>query len=401
MKIAIFHNLPSGGAKRALGEMVRRLSPRHQLDVFTLSCANHEFADLRPFVARHAVTAFQPAPLLKFPLARFNQAVRLLDLWRLQPVARRIARQMEHNGYDVVLVNLCQFENSPSLLKYLRRIPTVYYCQEPLRRFYESMPVRPYEDGASRRRQVMNRLDPLPLLYQRTLKALDRRNIRSAGLVLVNSEYIRGLVRGIYQREARVSYLGVDEQFFRPLPTAKRPGLLSVGSLTPLKGFDFLIESVAQIPAEQRPALVIASNFQNPPERQYLEQLAGERRVDVQLLNNISDDDLRQLYNQATLTVYAPHREPFGLVSLESMACGTPVVAVREGGIPEAILHGQVGWLVDRDPAQFAEGVRHLLANPKLISDYGQQGREHVLRHWTWERAVNTLEHTLMFGVTR
>lgn len=401
MKIAIFHNLPSGGAKRALGEMVRRLAPRHQLDVFTLSCANHDFADLRPFVARHEVTAFQPSPLLKFPWARFNQAIRLLDLGRLQPIARQIARQIEHHGYDVVLVNLCQFENSPSILRYLWRIPTIYYCQEPLRRFYETMPARPYDDGASQRRQVLNRLDPLPALYQRALKALDRRNIRSAGVVLVNSEYIRELVRRIYHLEAQVSYLGVDEQFFHPVPAAKHRSLLSVGSLTPLKGFDFLIESVGRIPAEQRPELVIASNFQNPPERQYLEQLARQHQVTVSLLNNISDDDLRRLYNQAALTVYAPHREPFGLVSLESMACGTPVVAVREGGIPEVVVHGQVGWLVDRDPAQFAEGVQQLLANPAQAAQYGQQGREHVVRHWTWDRAAQTLEHNLMLRAAR
>lgn len=399
MRIAVFHNLMSGGAKRALNEMARRLSPRHQLDVFTLSCANHDFADLRPFVARYEVTSFQPTRLLKFPLARLNQAIRLIDLLRLQPVARAIAQKIEQTGCDVALVHLCQFENSPSVLKYLRRIRSVYYCQEPLRRLYESMPARPYDESASRRQQILGQLDPLPGLYNLVLKSIDRRNIRSAGVVLVNSDYIRVAVRAIYQREAQVSYLGVDEKFFRPIPTAKHPNLLSVGSLTPLKGFDFLIESLAHLPADQRPALVLASNFQNPPERLYLEQLARDRKVELTLLSNISDEDLVKLYNQAALTVYAPVREPFGLVSLESMACGTPVVAVREGGIPEAIVHGQVGLLMERDPAQFAEGVRQMLSDPARLSDYGRQGREHVRQHWTWDQAVHRLEQTLMGAI--
>jgi glycosyltransferase involved in cell wall biosynthesis len=171
--------------------------------------------------------------------------------------------------------------------------------------------------------------------------------------------------------------------------------LLSVGSLTPLKGFDFLIQAVAGIPCNQRPSLIIASNFQSPPERDYLKQLATELNVDLKLLANIRDKHLVRLYNQARVVVYAPIREPSGLVPLEAMACDTPVVGVREGGVPESIVHQHTGLLVERDPAQFAAAIQHLLSNPSLASEYGRNGREHVLRNWTWDESVATLEHHL------
>jgi glycosyltransferase involved in cell wall biosynthesis len=140
----------------------------------------------------------------------------------------------------------------------------------------------------------------------------------------------------------------------RPLDLEKRNFVLSVGSLTPLKGFDFLIRAMAELPEAGRPRLVIVSNFQNPPEKTYLEGLAGELHVELELLNNVSDQRLVELYNQAKMVLYAPVREPFGLVPLEAMACGTPVVGVCEGGVLETVLDGETGILVERDLQLFS-----------------------------------------------
>lgn len=81
---------------------------------------------------------------------------------------------------------------------------------------------------------------------------------------------------------------------------------------------------------------------------------------------NLKTDQLVLEYNKAQICVYAPVLEPLGLVPLESMACGTPVVGVREGGVLESIVHEQTGLLTERDPAQFAGAVQHLLSNPAL-----------------------------------
>lgn len=395
MRIAVYHNLPSGGAKRALAETVRRMAQRHEIDVFTLSSADHEFADLRPFVRRHQVYDFAPGRLFGSPWGRLNQAVRLRDLARLDKLTRGIAADIDAEGYDVLFANPCRFENSPSLLRHVQRTLAVYYCQEPLRRLYEPMPARPYDGAESRPRRLLNQIDPLPALYHRTVKDKDRGSLRAAARVLVNSHYVRQTVAEIYGVQAAVSYLGVDVGRFRPGDAARERFVLSVGSLTPLKGFDFLARALAELPVEERPTLVIASNFQNPPEREYILTLAGELGVRLELLAGISDDALVDLYRRAALVVYAPIREPFGLVPLEAMACATPVVSVREGGTGESIVDGETGFLVERDPARFAAAVRQILADPARAAAMGQAGRTLVIRRWSWECATETLEQHL------
>ena len=171
--------------------------------------------------------------------------------------------------------------------------------------------------------------------------------------------------------------------------------MCSVGALRPPKGFDFVIKSLALLPADKRPALVLACNEENVPERVYLEHLASQLGVKLEIRVRISDDELVQLYNQALLTLYAPVMEPFGFIPLESMACGTAVVGVNEAGVRESVVSGVTGLLVEREPALFAATILDLLSNPTQRNIYGLKGREIVLQNWTWEKAVKTLEDYL------
>lgn len=398
MRIALYHNLPSGGAKRAVYEMVRRLSGAHQIDVFTLSSANQEFADLRPHVDHHQVTPFHPGPLLKTPFGRLNQAVRLADLYRLQRLTRVIAHGMTQGDYDVLFVHPCRFEKSPSIIRFVD-LPVVYYCQEPPRKLHETLPYRPYDGLELNRRQLLNKIDPLPSLYYAYLDRTDRRNALAADVVLVNSHFTLESVQRIYNITARVSYLGTDVHRFRPMGMQPKGFVLSVGSLTRMKGFDFLVQAMGEMPADGRPPLVITSNFQNPQERMYLEQLADALEVDLRVMVNVTDEQLVELYNQAAVVAYTPHREPFGLVPLEAMACGTPVVAVREGGVMETVIHEKTGLLVERSPALFAQALQRLLADPALAQMYGRNGRTVVEQAWTWDKAAATVENHLLTAV--
>jgi glycosyltransferase involved in cell wall biosynthesis len=402
MRIALFYNIPSGGAKRTIYEAAKRLSPRHQFDVYTFTTAGHEFADIRPYVNEYQCFDYHFAPLLSSPFGRFNQAIRLSDIRRMDKRSKMVAKIIESGSYDLAYIQPCQVTQSPLVLQHLKGIPTVYYLQEPPRAIYENRPVRPfYKNDGSRFRSVLNNLDPLLHTYNYIMRKVDLKNTRSASKVLVNSIFVSEVVKNIYKINPCLSYHGVDIEKFRILPGEKQDMVLSVGSLTPFKGFDFLIQSIALIPRKYRPPLVIASNFQMPEEKIFLEEMAANLDVELNLLNNVSDEELISLYNSTRLTVYAPIREPFGLVSLESMACGTPVVAVREGGVQEAVIHEHTGMTAERDPVQFAQAIQHLLSQPVLARQYGQNGREHVLKNWTWDKAVETLEMHLQASVVR
>src|SRR5439155_14551080 len=137
-------------------------------------------------------------------------------------------------------------------------------------------------------------------------------------------------------------------------------------------------------------------NFEIAAERAYLAAMAEERGVRVTFRTGISNDDLVDLYGRAAVTAYAPIREPLGLASLESQACCTPVVGVREGGVAETVVHERTGRLVERDPVAFGAAVRSLLADEGLRERYGRQGRAHVVDAWSWESSVVELEETLL-----
>jgi glycosyltransferase involved in cell wall biosynthesis len=393
VKIAIYHNLPSGGGKRALREITRHLAARHPIDIYTLSCAEHDFCDLRPFAQQHMVIPFGPLPLARRPFGRLDQGLRALTLIRAHRLQQRIARQIDAAGYDVVFAHNCQFTQSPSVLSCLRT-PSVYYCGEPPRLLYEPRIVRPYNTLARRQRAV-NLIDPFPSFYRSVLARLDQKNVRAATCVLTNSAYTRESLYRVYGIFAHVGYLGVDTELFRPLALPRKDFIVSVGMVNPQKGFDFLIRSLALLETARRPVLMIICNGADERERSYLTALAQQLQVAVEYHSLIPDGELVRLYNQARLTVYAPVMEPFGFVPLESMACQTPVVGVREGGVRESVINGVTGLLVDREPQAMAAAIRSLLADPAEADRLGHNGRSSVEDRWTWATSIEVIEHYL------
>lgn len=393
MQIAIFHDLPSGGAKRTLFETAKILSEKHTLDVYSLSTADENFCDLRPFVNQYESYLFTPRRHYDSPLGRLNQLQRWRDLKRLDQLAQEIALDIDAQGYDVVLAEPCMWTQAPILLRYLET-PALYYCQEPSRSLYE--PLQRLGNDSSSWRSMLNHIDPLIPLYRSTAKWFDKSSTRAAQVVLVNSKFSRDAVSRIYGIVPQVCYHGVDTDLFHPLPEVKSQSyVLSVGAIQPNKGFDFLIQSLGYLPESNRPTLKLIGNSESPGECQYLNFLAQKHGVDLQIHVGVGIAKLIEMYNEAALLVYTPYNEPFGLVPLESMASGTPVVAVREGGIIETVVHERTGLLTEREPAKFADAVNYLLNNPLLAKDYGNNGRNYVLCNWSWDRSVKTLEHHL------
>ena len=118
----------------------------------------------------------------------------------------------------------------------------------------------------------------------------------------------------------------------------------------------------------------------------------------------ISDEKLIKLYNQAKLVVYTPYLEPFGLIPLEAMSCGTPVVAVNDGGVKETVINGETGILTERDENVFAKEVVKLISNEKERKRLARNSIKAVNEYWTLDdsgkrlfnhlnRAIDIYEH--------
>jgi glycosyltransferase involved in cell wall biosynthesis len=211
-------------------------------------------------------------------------------------------------------------------------------------------------------------------------------------------------------RRTRIIYGGADPLKYAPDATLRRDGALFVGRITPHKGIDQLI---AALPTGAR-LMVAGSEGNDPdlPERDYprlLRRLACGR--DVHFLGPVSDSALPALYRQASVlvlpsvhrTVYGrPVRvsELLGLVVLEAMASGTPVVCSRLGGLPEVVRHGITGFLVEPgNTEELHERLSQLLHDPDLAARLGRNARKLALEHFTWEacarRCIGAYEDVL------
>ena len=394
MRVAIFHNLPSGGAKRALFEWTRRLASKHEIDVYSLATANHGFCDIRPFVVQHTVYDFNSHGLFRSPFGRLNQLQRWRDLGDLERLNRRIAGQINQGSYDVLFANTCMFTFIPALLQYVK-IPSVYYLHEPFgSRFFRGFE-RPYGKKGGWR-EKLDRFDPLIRLYHGRLAFIQERSVRRTTRLLSNSHFTGESIQDEFGRESEFCPLGVSLSDFQTAESSQQDGfIVSVGEMSPRKGFDFVVESLGKIPADQRPPLKLACNIVHEDELAYIKKLAEGMGVKLDVLVGLDIGQLRDLYSRAQLCVYAPVREPFGLVPLEAMACGIPVIGVREGGVQESVVHEKTGLLVERDAGQFGQAIQRLLTNPDLAQAYGRNGREHVVKNWNWEKSVSILESHL------
>lgn len=397
MRIAVFHNLPSGGAKRVLWELSRLLRETHTLGSFAFATADQGFCDIRPFCGESHVFPFTPRTLLKRPLGRLNQLQRLRDLAGLRALGLVAAREIDGRGYDVVLVEPCMWTQAPSLLRYLGT-PSVYHCHELPRVLYETAPLDPVMGWGTSGRRYLDRCDPMLRSYRRAARALDWANARSANVVVANSRFTGKLVQSTYGVTAEICYAGVDADAFRPASWSGGSdggSVLSVGALRRNKGFSFLVEALSYIDERLRPALHIVSNVADETEQSRLESLARERGVKLRVDTSVPDAVLIEAYARAELVVYAPCAEPFGLVALEAMACARPVVAVAEGGVVETVVDGVTGYLVPRDARVFARAVADLLGRRDVALDMGRRGREVVQRSWSWAASAERFSTVL------
>jgi glycosyltransferase involved in cell wall biosynthesis len=173
--------------------------------------------------------------------------------------------------------------------------------------------------------------------------------------------------------------------------------VLSAGRIVKAKQHHLVIEAVAKIHQSRRPQVVIATptadgHHEDCEYFARITEMAKAAGVDLRIRCKPSEAELVALYNQSLMLIFVPIMEPFGLVALEAMACGTPVIGVREGGVRESVLHGQSGILVDRNPTELAEAIDHLILNPDLRNRLGQQASEYVNREWTWPRSIDRYE---------
>ena len=165
---------------------------------------------------------------------------------------------------------------------------------------------------------------------------------------------------------------------------AHQPVLLFVGRLDPFKGADLLLHAAAMM-EENAQIVIVGGNLQGDKELEHLQQLALDLAISqrVHFLRARPQSELPAIYSAADVTVVPSYHESFGLVAVESLACGTPVVATRAGGLTAIVRQGETGYLVPRCAGFFATRLDTLLRDPDLLEQMRLAARPSVLQ-FSW-----------------
>jgi glycosyltransferase involved in cell wall biosynthesis len=367
----VIEALGRGGAERLLVDTARLIDrSRFDLRVVTLHDVRRDYAPALAVlgVSERSLRLPQPPGLISGTL--------------------RLGRLLAEERIDVVHTHLYWANVVGRLAAGLNRIPVVssYHDAD-----YEPV-VREGNPGLTRTKQAV-------------LRVVDRVSAKLSHCqsVAVSDYVARSLHRRLGYPPARVTVIAnaVDTDVFRPddaLRMEARRALtldandlmvLSVGRMTPQKGQEILVRALSS-PDLQSARLVLVGGGDREPR---LRELVGELGLTDRVTFLGTRGDVPQLMRAADLLSLPSLHEGFGLVLVEALASGTPVVASRVGPVPEIVLDGETGLLVEpSDPAGLAKALARLLQNRELRLRMGQRGRQDAVARFNLPRMVHSLE---------
>lgn len=245
---------------------------------------------------------------------------------------------------------------------------------------------------------------PLRLeMEQRLIQSVD-------GMIAATAEERSHIIRlcGAVEQRVKVIPCGVDLTLFSPQNRQQarrqlgldqhRPVLLFVGRLDPFKGPDVFLRAASMM-EEDAQLLVVGGKLAGDKDLQQLQALAASLGIShrVHFLGARPQQELPILYSAADATVIPSYHESFGLVAVESLACGTPVVATRVGGLMTIVQHDETGFLVPRCPGFFAARLDMLLQRSDIRQRMRNAARPSVL-HFGWKSVAQQV-HQLYDGL--
>jgi glycogen synthase len=285
---------------------------------------------------------------------------------------------------DVVHAHTWYADMAGLWTKIVHRIPLVVTL-------HSMEPLRPWKED-----QLGSGYHLSSWIEKTTVEAADRVIAVSAGMKADILEHY-----DIAREKVVVIHNGIEPDVYQATPDRSAlekfgvtsPYVLFVGRISDQKGIFDLLSASRELPAGVQ--LVLCAAAPDTPELLARMENATAGRDDILWINEmVGKDDVIQLYTHAELFACPSVYEPFGIINLEAMGCGTAVVASGVGGILEVVVDGETGILTKpNDPAGLAAAMNRLLADPAMARAMGAAGRKRVEELFSWESvAGRTME---------
>mmetsp|Transcript_22725 Transcript_22725/g.53882 ORF Transcript_22725/g.53882 Transcript_22725/m.53882 type:complete len:491 (-) Transcript_22725:57-1529(-) len=383
--VFIHLDLGIGGAEQLVIQLAKASRDLgHKVDIATTRCDHdHCFAAVRNPDGELSNNVSIYGRFI--PPNIFGIATALMSTVRILFLTYKVVKE-HHSSADVVVVDVLP-TSLPLLLNWMPTAGVLFYCHFP-----DKLLLRSKQAGIFKK------------MYRRVLDLVEEYTMSISDTLVVNSRFTLGVVEENFpfliskrKQEEQYQMLEPVEVLYPALDTSTmtQANNLDKTNLSPIvslnrferkKNIELLIQAYARMKRKTSnalPPLVIAGgydveNVENVEYRGELGTLAKELAVSVDFRLDITDAERSRLFQTALCVVYTPDKEHFGIVPLEAMFAGTPVLAVNSGGPLETIRDGDTGFLREPTPEAFGDALHHLIENFDRATKMGQEGRRHV-----------------------
>ena len=235
------------------------------------------------------------------------------------------------------------------------------------------------------------------------VRSYDIRKWKLFDEVISHSKFTAQNIQKHYGINAPIMYLGTNTKVFSPNSNNnKKNAILTLGD-TKIRRADLLIKAASKLRKKRNDFEIWIVGSKNKIDLE-LKNLVKtlDLEENIKFFGQISDSNLSKLYSEALVTAHLVKEAPFGLIVIESMSCGTPVISWKPGGPEETIIHGETGFLIPKNNENaLIEKIEMFLDSPDLSTKMGKKSRERIEKYFDLSQHHSHMRERLLNWINK
>lgn len=358
-KIAVIGDLPSGGGSTVFNYQTKALKRKYEVNMYFENNSSRKIKG----IVNYYITVFH-------------------DIWK------NIKLSKEINRNNSLLVAYQSWLTKSPIIFPLIKIPIIYICNEVPREHYDKF----LRETHTIKEMIINNILLIPIRIIDYLNiALSRNNLSIITLSQKSSE----LIKKTYRIIPRIIYPGIsDIKYSNNLSINNRKNqIITVGAINKYKNQYFVLKVVSKIPERYRPIVVLVGNGGDSEYIRKLEEFAKIHNIILDIKININSKELIKTYSESKALMYSPVNEPFGLVVIEAMMAGLPLIVSKNGGGYTEIINKNNGYILENEPKLWANTYTSLILDPLEWSKYSNYNIKYAKKYTDIKSTSNLIKH--------